>query len=51
MPDIEPTVKIFRVEYVEIEYDGKKLVLPAKEAVDLIKPLSALLPDDLRSAS
>jgi hypothetical protein len=42
----EPVVVIKTVQYVEISYAGQKLCLPAREAVDLIKPLSQLLPDD-----
>ena len=51
MPDKEPTVTIKTRTYVEISYDGKKLCMPASEATDLIKPLSSLLPDDLKASS
>jgi hypothetical protein len=44
--DTEPVVVIHTVQYVEITYGNQKLCLPAREAVDLIKPLSQLLPDD-----
>jgi hypothetical protein len=44
--EAEPAVVIRTVQYVEISYKDQKLCLPAKEAVDLIKPLAQLLPDD-----
>ena len=49
MPELEPTVTIRVVEYVEIGYGDQKLVMPASEAPDLIKPLAKLLPDDLNT--
>lgn len=44
--DTEPSVSLKTVVYAEISYDGQKICLPVKEAVDLIKPLAQLLPDD-----
>ena len=44
--DTEPQVVIKTVEYVEISYGTQKISMPAREAVDLIKPLAQLLPDD-----
>ena len=46
--DSEPVVIIKTRTYVEITYNGQKLCMPASEATDLIKPLAALLPDDLK---
>jgi len=47
MADIEPTVTLKIVRYVEIRYGHQVLVMPADESADLLKPLAALLPDDL----
>jgi hypothetical protein len=44
--DLEPVVTVTTEMVVVITYDGKHIRLPAKEAVDLIKPLAKLLPDD-----
>jgi hypothetical protein len=44
--DIEPVVTVTTEQFVKISYDGKHICMPAREAVDLIKPLAKLLPDD-----
>ena len=49
MPELEPTVTIRVEEYVVITYGTQRLVMPASEAPDLIKPLAKLLPDDLNT--
>jgi hypothetical protein len=42
----EPSVTVTTEQFVKIAYDGKYLCMPAREAVDLIRPLAKLLPDD-----
>ena len=46
--DNEPTVTVHTMQYVVIKYGAQSIHMPASEAVDLIKPLSTLLPDDLK---
>lgn len=48
MPDTEPTVTVHTKTFVVITYGDQRIHMPADEAVDLIKPLSTLLPDDLK---
>ncbi len=48
--DSEPTVTVKTVDYVEIRYGAQKIVIPAGEAIDLVKPLAALMPDDLHDS-
>ena len=50
MPELEPTVTVVVKKYVVITYGNQRLVMPASEAPDLIRPIAALLPDDIHEA-